>query len=140
MSSTRKTVTELLLAAVAVELDTCLQAAGFRRSRRSLKYVRPVTDGKQYLILNFDASPRYAPGALAHLLPHCWLVFPALNERFAEMTGEENSGILTSPTYNYQVFNCAPQESYRQASRWFATSLKVSRLGTASLPSILASK
>ena len=110
-------------------LDRYLENQGFRRRRNSLHYSRRVAHGSQLLLLFFDVGPRYAPGALAHLLPQARLILPHLNQAVQEMVAEAPDLIATTEfTFSEQLHNAAPHHvGTGEATRWFVYDLDSAR-------------
>lgn len=116
----RKKVINLVVDALPETLDPVLEREHFTRPPNSIEYVRCVESGTQHIAFVFDINPRYAAGALAHLLPQVRFVFPDLNDRVLEMMGEMQSlGGRNGFTISEQCQNVAPRAVRSQATEWY---------------------
>lgn len=60
----RATALAWLRMALADELDGVMKSSGFKRSARSVSYLRPWGDGRQKIEFELIVRPRYAPHAI----------------------------------------------------------------------------
>lgn len=100
-------------------VDGFLDASGFRRTPKSIDYVRTVPDGKQYLRFNLQLKPAYNPNAESRLNPHICAVFPALNQIVIEMVKDAEL-LVAAPeiTFNQPIDIAMPKD---QNIRWYTS-------------------
>ncbi len=112
MRATRKDVKEMLSACLVTDMDGFMRDHGFGRRGSSLRYFRKLDEGTQVFCFHFDLNPRYAPGAVAHLLPMVDVTLPELNTEVLRMVGDDLHLIVSmKATFQQQIQNAAPREA-----------------------------
>ena len=117
MIDTKKHVQDSLCKALKEELDTYLQENGFRRSEKSLRYIRTCSECKQELRMEFVYKPTLDTDATARIYPSLLLRFPGVNKIASEMVGGIHGAVgRTDITLGQPLEFSVPKEC---RVRWF---------------------
>ena len=115
--------------ALLTEMTPYLSERGFHRDGNTIRYERKITSGVQRLEFQYEIRPRYKADALVHMLPQFVLVFPEINETFANLvsTTPHLAAAAAEVTFYDQFGNVAPKDERREAGHWYMSSPEDSR-------------
>lgn len=108
-----KEIKEDLLAALEAVGDGALAETGFKRSKRSVNYVRRTGDARQTIAFTGDYVPRYQPGAELCLLPQMHLAMKPVTEAALRLVAGDAWLLANAPDIivNQPITFTAPKDA-----------------------------
>lgn len=117
-----KEIKEDVIAALKAAGDEQFAEMGFKRSRRSLNYVRTIREAKQTIAFGVAYWPRYQPGEELYFHPAMHLTMKPVTEAALRLVAGNKILLANAPDIivNQPIEFTAPKSEY---FKWFASGL-----------------